>query len=165
MRELLCVLYDLPMPAMNVSVRDALLAASAERLAEMRAHAQAPLAAYSEDPRDQATPRGMLESLRRLFQADGISPAARDTLLPIMRRTSTGLRRIEGRLPPGCTVANKTGSACGTANDVGFVTLPGNGGTLVLAIFVKASPLPAAAREDVIAELARTAVDACLMAA
>jgi beta-lactamase class A len=73
-----------------------------------------------------------------------------------MARTSTGLHRIEGRLPPGVKVANKTGSASGTTNDCGLIFLPGGAGTVALCVYVKACPLPAEEREGVIADLART---------
>jgi beta-lactamase class A len=160
-RDLLCVLYGVA-PGPDQSVRDLMRATDPEALAAMRARAQAPNPAYSNDPRDQATPRGMLALLRRLWAAEGISRAARDVLLPIMGRTSTGVRRIAGRLPKGATVADKTGSAAGTTNDVGFVTMPG-GDTVALAVYVKESPLPAAEREDVIADLARMAYDTLLL--
>ncbi|MCW3477554.1 class A beta-lactamase-related serine hydrolase, partial [Limobrevibacterium gyesilva] len=146
------------------SVRDALRAAPPAALAAMRARAHAPDPAYSADPRDQATPRGMLELLRRLWAADGVSSAARTTLLAIMGRTSTGVRRIAGRLPKGVPVADKTGSASGTTNDVGFLTLPDGRGTVALVVFVKDSPLTPAEREDVIADIGRVVYDACLLA-
>ncbi|HEY8687458.1 MAG TPA: serine hydrolase, partial [Chloroflexota bacterium] len=114
---------------------------------------------YIEDPRDQATPRGMLALLLRLWTADGVPASVRDTLIPIMRGTTTGLRRMVARLPYGVNVADKTGTASGTANDVGFVTLPGDAGTVAVVIFIKASSLPVAEREDIIADVARTIYD------
>ncbi len=158
-RELLCVLYGIEPPGPAMSVRDVLQAMPADAVTAARARASAPNSAYSDDLRDQATPRAMVELLRRLALAEGVSPAARDVLLPIMRRTSTGVRRIEGRLPQEVPVANKTGSASGTTNDVGLVTLPASRGTVAMAIYVKASPLPAAEREDVIADIARLIYD------
>jgi beta-lactamase class A len=158
-RDLLVTLYGLEPPRQDRSVRDALRAAEPATLAQMRAHATNRDPAYVADLRDQATPAGMLDLLGRLWRAEAISAASRDLLLAIMRRTSTGLRRIEGRLPPGVAVANKTGSASGTTNDIGFVTLPGGHGTLALVVYVKDSALPASAREDIIADVARTAYD------
>jgi len=125
----------------------------------MRARAEQPNPVYYDDPRDQATPRAMLDLLRRIARADGVSEAARSVLLPIMGRTSTGVRRIAGRLPRGVSVADKTGSAAGTTNDAGLVTLPGGRGTVAVVVYVKASPLPAAEREDIIADMARTIYD------
>jgi beta-lactamase class A len=163
-RDLLIVLYGLD-PGPGVALRDALRALPPAEFAAAKQRAQGRNPAYSTDPRDQATPAAMVELLARLHHAQGISAAARDTLLPIMARTSTGLRRIEGRLPPGVKVANKTGSASGTTNDVGILTLPGALGSVALAVYVKDSALPPAGREDVIADLARAAYDYFVLAA
>jgi beta-lactamase class A len=158
-RDLLCVLYGLAPPPPAVALRDVLRAAAPEALAAMRAKAQDRNPLYTDDPRDQATPRGMAELLRRLWQEDGVSHAASTTLLGIMGRTSTGLRRIAGRLPKGATVADKTGSAAGTTNDAGFITLPAGRGTMALVVFIKGSALAPADREDLIADAARCAYD------
>jgi beta-lactamase class A len=158
-RDLLLVLYGVPDPGPDTALIERMRAVSATELAAMRTRAHSRNPAYSDDPRDQATPRAMLELLRRIAQADGVSPAARDVLLPIMGRTSTGVRRIAGRLPQGVAVANKTGSAAGTTNDAGLVTLPGGRGRLALVVYVKASALAPAEREDVIADIARLVYD------
>lgn len=153
-RDLLGVLYGIDPPPQR-SMRDVLRALPAEELAAVKARAQAPNHAYFHDERDQATPAAMVELLRRLWQCDGVSRLAHETLVDIMGRTSTGLRRIAGRLPPGVRTADKTGSAAGTTNDCGFIHLPG-GGTVALCVYIKACPLPAEQREVVIADLART---------
>lgn len=159
LRDLLKVLYGLPTLPDDQSVMGHFRSLPLDELAVVRARAYAPNPSYSNDPQDQATPSGMLDLLGRIWRADGVSAAARDLLLPIMQRTTTGLRRIRGRLPPGVTVGDKTGGACGTTNDIGFVTLPGDRGTVTLAIYVKESPLPNAGREDVIADIARLVYD------
>lgn len=156
-RDLLIVLYGLD-PGPATSLRDALRALSPAELAAAKSRAQSANPAYAADPRDQATPAGMVELLARLALADGIAPASSELLLAIMSRTTTGIRRIAGRLPPGVTVADKTGSAAGTTNDVGILTLPG-GARVAMAVYVKNSRLPPAEREAMIAEVARTAYD------
>jgi beta-lactamase class A len=158
-RDLLIVLYGLPPLRDDQSVMGYLRGLPPDELATVRTRAYAPNPAYSNDPRDQATPAGVLDLLGRIWRADGVSVAARDLLLPIMQRTTTGLRRIRGRLPPDVIVADKTGGACGTTNDIGFVTLPGGRGTVAVAIYVKESPLPNTSREDVIADIARLVYD------
>lgn len=164
-RDLLVLLYGMEPPPRNVSVRDALRSADPAALARMQARATDRNPAYVADARDQATPAAMLDLLGRLWRAEAVSAASRDLLLAMMGRTSTGRRRIAGRLPPGVTVANKTGSASGTTNDIGFVTLPGERGTLALAVYVKDSALPASAREDIIADVARTTYDWAMLSA
>ncbi len=157
-RDLLGVLYGIPVPPQG-AMRDALRALSPDGLATAKAKAYAPNPAYFHDARDQATPAAMVALLGRLWQCDGVSRAARETLVDIMGRTTTGLRRIAGRLPPGVATADKTGSAAGTTNDCGFITLPGGAGTVALCVYIKACPLPPEEREGVIADLARTVYD------
>jgi len=158
-RALLLVLFGVPDPGAGVSLLQWMREQDAAKLAAMRLRAQAPNPLYSDDPRDQASPRAMVELLQRIAHADGVSDAARSVLLPIMQRTSTGVRRIRGRLPQGVAVADKTGSAAGTTNDAGLVTLPGGRGMLALVVNVKASSLAPGEREDIIADVARTVYD------
>src|SRR5690606_26148131 len=96
---------------------------------------------------------------RRIWQADGVSEAGRDTLLGIMARTVTSDERVRARLQPGLPFASKTGSGAGTAVDVGFLTLPEGRGTLALAVFVKGSRADMATRNGVIADIARLVAD------
>jgi beta-lactamase class A len=158
-RELLLVLYSLRDPGPSTSIYQALFGLGEEEVARRRARAAAPDPAYSCDPRDHATPRAMLALLTKLHRAEGIASGNRDILLEIMSRTTTGLRRFRGRLPSGVGVADKTGSACGTTNDVGLLTLPNGAGTVALVVFIKESPLPVADREDIIANIARLVYD------
>ena len=165
LRELLLVLYALKDPGPSTSIYQALFGLGEEEMARRRARAAAPDPDYSRDPRDQATPRAMLALLAKLHRAESITPSNRDILLEIMSRTTTGLRRIRGRLPPGVAVADKTGSACGTTNDAGLITLPHGAGTLALVVYIKESPLPVPDREDIIADIARLAYDYAMFTA
>jgi beta-lactamase class A len=160
---LAALFYMTPEP--GISMREALQRLTPDERTEIDARRQKLNTAYIEDPRDQSTPRAMLELLRMLWHAEGIPGSTRATLLPLMQRTSTGLRRIRGRLPKGVIVADKTGTASGTANDVGFVTLAGENGTIALAIFVKASPLGIPEREDIVADIARLIYDTFVLLA
>ncbi len=164
-RELLLVLYALKDPGTSTSIYQALFSLGEDEVMRRRARAAAPDPAYSRDPRDQATPRAMLALLAKLHCAEAIAPRNCDILLEIMSRTTPGLRRIRGRLPPGVAVVDKTGSACGTTNDAGLITLPHGAGTLALVVCIKDSPLPVADREDIIADIARLAYDYALLTA
>jgi beta-lactamase class A len=81
-----------------------------------------------------------------------------------MTQTPTGLKRIKGLLPAGTVVAHKTGSSgtvnglTAATNDVGLITLP-NGKHLAVAVFVSDSTANDAAREEVIARVARATWD------
>jgi beta-lactamase class A len=115
--------------------------------------------AFAADPRDTATPADMTALLVRIAERRVVSDASTDLLLDIMTRSTTGRERILGMLPPGTSVAHKTGTIGGTTNDVGIVRLPHDAGTVALALFVKDSALPVAQRERAIAHAARAVYD------
>ena len=94
---------------------------------------------YLTDERDTATPYEMGLLLGRL-QLGNLLPAEQtDVLLDLMALSTTGARRIKGRLPPETPVAHKTGTTAIVINDVGIITLPGDSaipGHLVVSAFV-----------------------------
>lgn len=94
---------------------------------------------YLADVRDTATPNETAQLLGRLQLGDLLPRAETRLLLDLMTRTTTGPRRLKGRLPPDTVVAHKTGTTAVVINDVGIVTLPPDSrtaGTLALAVFV-----------------------------
>ena len=115
--------------------------------------------AYDDDPRDTSTPNATAELLDRIFTGRALSPESTAILIATMQRNRTGGARIRARLPEGVTVADKTGTLGGSVNDVGVITLPGRGGWMALAVFIKKSGVPFAARERVIADIARLVYD------
>ena len=123
--------------------------------AEARSAAEAK---FNVDPRDTAQPAAMAELLLKIYNKQLHKRETAELLLDIMRRCQTGDARIKGMLPPDTELAHKTGSIGGTINDVGIVTLPGNAGHVVLALFVKQAATPELA-EKAIAQLSRTIYD------
>ncbi len=113
---------------------------------------------FEADPRDQSTPFAMLDLLMKIDSASAINKGSRDFLIASMSRTRTGAGRIKGLLPRGTPVAHKTGTSIGTANDVGYVTLP-DGRRFAVAIFTSSSDTPLADRDRAVAEVARTLYD------
>ena len=101
----------------------------------------------------------MVDLLGKLLASPLLKPESRDFLRGVMERCETGQARIKGILPAGTTVAHKTGTIGGTINDVGMITLPGNRGHLLIAVYTKSSSLPAAQRERAIAEISRSLFD------
>ena len=105
--------------------------------------------------------------LARLHKGEILQPAGQEVLIGSMKRATTGLRRLRGKLPAGTVVADKTGSGepnettkiPNTTNDVGLITLPNNGGHLAIAVLLNSSSLSAAEQEKVIADIARAAYD------
>lgn len=111
------------------------------------------------DPRDMATPHDMTQLLLRLWKREILKPESAAVILDMMERCQTGKSRIKGLLPQATDVAHKTGSLGGVVNDIGFITLPGDAGHVVLSVFTKASNKPEDASEKAIAEIARTVYD------
>jgi beta-lactamase class A len=96
-------------------------------------------ARYLTDQRDTATPNETAQLLGRLQLGDLLPKPETDLLLNHMVRTTTGERRIKGRLPADTLVAHKTGTTAVVINDAGIITLPQGSkipGRLVLAVYV-----------------------------
>ncbi|WP_208764156.1 class A beta-lactamase [Shewanella aestuarii] len=113
---------------------------------------------YEKDPRDQTTPNAMLQLLLAIDNGTALSEESREFLLGVMSRTTTGKARLQGLLPKGTPVADKTGTIGGVANDVGYVTLP-DGRRFAIAVFTKSSATSEAQRECAIAEVTRSLYD------
>jgi beta-lactamase class A len=113
---------------------------------------------FEKAPRDQSTPKAMLELLLTIDSGKVLSEKSREFLLATMSRTRTGSGRLKGLLPKGTPVAHKTGTIGGVANDVGFITLP-DGRRFAIAVFTKSSTTPEADRDRAIAEISRTLYD------
>ena len=113
---------------------------------------------FNHDDRDTAQPDAMRALLEKIYARQLHKPESADLLLDIMRRCQTGDARIKGMLPPDTIVAHKTGSIGGTVNDVGIITLPGDAGHVVLAMFVKQGSKPEVS-ERAIAQISRAVYD------
>jgi beta-lactamase class A len=163
-REELRDVLSIPAPASpETSLADQFRRMSPKKAAERRAKAYKANPAYDADPRDQATPNAMLGLLCKIWLEEGVSRSARSMLITLMEQSTTGLKRIRGRLPAGTIVADKTGTLAGTVNDVGFITLPDNNGHIAIVVFVKGSEAPPGTRGTVIADIARLVYDYFLL--
>jgi beta-lactamase class A len=131
--------------------RHLIAAVPADELREARAR-------YTSDPRDTSTPDDMAALLVRLQRGDLLPWPYGDQLLDRMAQAKTGLRRLKARLPPETVVAHKTGTTDVVINDVGVMTLPENGGHLVLAVFVMNGGR-VTAMQNVIADIAAAAYE------
>jgi beta-lactamase class A len=113
---------------------------------------------FEADPRDHTTPNAYLKLLLTIDGGKAMSPESSKFLLGVMSRTRTGAGRIKGLLPKGASVAHKTGTAGGIANDVGYITLP-DGRRFAIAVFTNSSKTPTEDRDRAIAEVARALYD------
>jgi beta-lactamase class A len=120
--------------------------------------------AFLADPRDTGTPNGTVQLLARLFRGELLSKPSTARLIEALKATTTFPTRLKGLLPPGTVVAHKTGLTGTTkgltaaTNDSGVIFLP-NGSQLAISVYVKASTRKDAARDRVIARIARAAYD------
>jgi beta-lactamase class A len=120
---------------------------------------------YLNDPRDTGTPNGTIQLLARAFRGEDLSKSSTARLIEMLKATTTFPTRLKGLLPPGTIVAHKTGSTgtvkglTAATNDSGVIFLP-DGGQLAVSVYVKASTRTDAARDSIIARIARAAFDA-----
>lgn len=126
---------------------------------ELEAATALPNIAFDRDPQDSTTPTAMATLLTRIFSGQALGPAGTAVITDIMARCRTGANRLAGRLPPTDRVAHKTGTIGGSVNDVGVITLPGNAGKVVIAVYLKQSDAAMSSREQVIADIARSVRD------
>jgi beta-lactamase class A len=94
---------------------------------------------YLTDERDTATPYETATLLGRLQLGDLLPPAETNLLLTHLLQSTTGSRRLKGRLPPETVVAHKTGTTAVVINDAGIITLPLDSkiaGRIVLVVYV-----------------------------
>lgn len=119
--------------------------------------------AYMADPRDTATPRGMLGLLSKLDAGELISPASTARLLTVLAQTPRGADRIRAGLPKAVRFAHKPGTSntdqglTAAFNDVGIFTLADRR-SYAIAAFLSGSTAPEKDRAALFADLGRLAI-------
>lgn len=116
--------------------------------------------AYPGDPRDTTSPRGMGTGFLNMVTGDTFDEPHRAQLEEWMRTIVTGDNRIRAGLPPGWTIADKTGAGdYGSTNDIGVAFGPA-GERLVLAVMTRtrSEDPKAPALNALIADVTRAAV-------
>lgn len=111
------------------------------------------------DPRDTATPNGMVRLLEKIWHGQAVDQAASTAMLELLKRCRTGENRLRGLLPPGTDIAHKTGTLGGVVNDVGIIYLPNDAGHVAIAVMSKRTRAPLETVERTIAHVARYAYD------
>ena len=116
-------------------------------------------AQYQADPRDTATPRGMVEMLSALGAGKLLSAPSTAFILQAMQDTVTGPDRLKAGMAPGWTLGHKTGTSgtwhgvTAATNDIGILTSP-KGRKIAVAVFVGDSRASDTARAAAIAKVA-----------
>jgi beta-lactamase class A len=120
----------------------------------------AAMQAYLRDPRDTATPRGMLVFLSRLDAGELLSAGSTRRLIAIMAASPRGPERLKAGLPSNAVFAHKIGTGAtdrgvsSAYNDVGILTLADRR-SYALAAFLTGSTAPSEARAALLADLGR----------
>ncbi len=120
--------------------------------------------AYLKDPRDTATPLGMVRFLKSLGTGKLLSEKSTQKLLEVLSQTKTGPDRLAGGLPQGWRLGHKTGTSpswqgiVAATNDVGILTAPG-GGRIAVAVFIADSKKDSRSRANLIAKAAKIITD------
>lgn len=121
---------------------------------------KAAITAYLKDPRDTATPKGIIQLLAAFDRGELLTKASTARLRQIMIETTTGSARLKAGLPAGTILAHKTGTGrssqgiCCAINDLGIAALP-DGRRLAIMVFLKGTSGTMAQREAAIAKIAR----------
>jgi beta-lactamase class A len=101
----------------------------------------------------------MIDLLTKLQSRQLLSEDSTALLLKIMTDSPTGQQRLKAGLPPGWSIAHKTGTGgdvlgIGLAtNDVGLISSP-TGRHIAIAVFIAGSKAPLEQRESVMAAVA-----------
>lgn len=116
--------------------------------------------AYPGDPRDTTSPRAMGTGFLTMLTGDVLDAPHRGQLEEWMRTIVTGDRRIRAGLPPGWSIADKTGSGdYASTNDIGVAYGPHSERLLLAVMTRKRSDDPKAdSSDDLIADVTRLAV-------
>ena len=116
--------------------------------------------AFPGDPRDTSSPRGMGTGFLTMLTGDVLDEPHRAQLEEWMRTIVTGDKRIRAGLPPGWTIADKTGAGdYASTNDIGLAFGP-NGERLLLSVMTRTrSDDPQTPRADpLLADVTRVVV-------
>ena len=110
---------------------------------------------------DTTTPAAMCADLQRLLTSDSLSAASKAKLEGWMQQNQTGLKMIRASTPADWKVGDKTGrnSDSGATNDIA-VARPPSGGPIFLAIYMVDPTGPQEARDQLVADVAKAALDA-----
>jgi len=115
--------------------------------------------------RNYSSPYAMAKLLAKFYQDSVLLQKSRDYLWHVMVNTTTGTKRLKGKLPEGAIVGHKTGSSgenemgiAAATNDVGIVILP-NKTLVAIVVFVSNSNAKENVRDEAIADIAKAVWD------
>lgn len=116
--------------------------------------------AYLADPMDGASALGIARALGALARGELLSQAATDHILQVMSMTRSGPNRLKGGLPPGWSIAHKTGTGQvfdgeqSGYNDIGVLTAP-DGRRYAVAVMIGRTRAPFGERMEMMQAVTR----------
>jgi beta-lactamase class A len=122
------------------------------------------LEAYLAAPPDGARPAALTAALAALKRGELLSPASTETLLGLMGEARTGYQRLRAGLPPGWSIAHKTGTgpdwrgASVGINDIGLLTAP-DGRVYAVSVMIRETRKPIGERMALMQKVSRTIVE------
>lgn len=125
---------------------------------------QAAMDAYLANPLDGVAPAEITAALAALSRGELLSKASTEHLIGLMAQARTGPRRLKGGLPPGWSIAHKTGTgqdfrgASVGINDVGLLTAP-DGRVYAVAVMMRQTRKPVPARLEFMQSITRAVAD------
>jgi beta-lactamase class A len=120
------------------------------------------IAKFLSDPRDTATPQGMVDLLQKLYTGNLLSKNSTSVIMEDLFNCKTGPNRLKAGLPIGWKLAHKTGTGSDVkgqntaTNDVGIMVGP-KGEAIYVAVFTKGSRAKIEVREALMAKVAAKA--------
>jgi beta-lactamase class A len=126
---------------------------------------QTALQKYLTDPRDTATPAGLVDLLSKLQRKKLLSAKSTTVLLQMMTNSKSGPQRLKAGLPRNWLIAHKTGTGADVlgvsvaTNDVGIITSP-QGKRIAIAVMIPGSKAPLEERERLMARVVEMVVQA-----
>ena len=120
---------------------------------------------YLQDSNDTASPRAMASLYARLSSGHLLDLQNADLVLDLMRRTKTGVDRLNAGMRKGWTLAHRGGQSrtmqdmTATFNDTGLATGK-SGGRIALAVFIESATRPVRELEAFQKSVAATVLEA-----
>jgi beta-lactamase class A len=109
---------------------------------------------------DTTTPAAMCGDLQRLLTSDFLTVSLRTKLEGWMQQGQTGIKMIRASVPADWKAGDKTGrSGDGVTNDIAVVRPPA-GGPIFLVIYTVDASESQEARDQLVADVAKAAIDA-----
>ncbi len=126
---------------------------------------QTALKKYLTDPRDTATPTGLVDLLAKLQRQKLLSANSTTVLLQMMTNSKSGPMRLKAGLPQDWSIAHKTGTGADVlgvsvaTNDVGIISSI-QGKRIAIAVMIPGSKAPLEERERLMAKVTALVVEA-----